>query len=185
MARDITSGMNTELLSSILRPVVLVKLEFDSGDVLVWNGIGTLSFNGDTYLGGGDLMSVGTSAESLELKAVGLEMALSGIPSSLLSIALGEDFQERRGTVWLGALDSSYTLVVDPEPVFSGRMDTMDIKEGAETSTIILTLENRLADMQRPSERSYTDLEQQLEFPGDLGFEFVADLNDGKEIVWG
>lgn len=185
MARDLTSGMITELTSPILHPIVLVKLEFDSGDVTLWNGIGSLLFGGDTYIGGGDLMVVGTSVESLELKAVGLEMSLSGIPSSLISIALAEDFQERFGTVWLGALDTSFSLVVNPEPVFKGRMDTMDIKEGPITSIIVLKLENRLADMQRPSERAYTSLEQKLDFPGDLGFDFVSDLNDGKDIVWG
>ncbi len=185
MARDLTSGMVTEITSPVLRPIVLAKLEFDSGDVTLWNGIGSLPFGGDTYLGGGDLVSVGTAAESLELKAIGLEMTLSGIPSSLLSIALAEDYQERFATVFLGALDTSYTLIVDPEPVFKGRMDTMEIKEAAETSMIIMTIENRLADMQRPSKRTYTDPEQQLEFSGDLGFEFLTDLNDGKEIVWG
>ena len=185
MARYLTSGMVTEITFPVLRSIVLAKLEFDSGDVTLWNGIGSLPFGGDTYLGGGDLVSVGTAAESLELKAIGLEMTLFGIPSSLLSIALAEDYQERFATVFLGALDTSYTLIVDPEPVFKGRMDTMEIKEAAETSMIIMTIENRLADMQRPSKRTYTDPEQQLEFSGDLGFEFLTDLNDGKEIVWG
>ena len=60
----------------------------------------------------------------------------------------------------------------------------MKIDEGPETATIALNLENRLIVLDRAKERRYTHEDQQLSFAGDLGFEFVPDLQD-KEIIWG
>jgi len=42
MARDLTSGVITQINSRLLRPFVLVKMLYDSGDLNVWNGIGRL-----------------------------------------------------------------------------------------------------------------------------------------------
>jgi hypothetical protein len=68
--------------------------------------------------------------------------------------------------------------------VFSGYMDQMNIQEGAETSTIEITLENKLIDLERPRVARYTSQSQQQRFAGDEGFNFVEGLQD-KEIVWG
>jgi hypothetical protein len=63
-------------------------------------------------------------------------------------------------------------------------MDVMIIREGTDTSTIELKLENRLIALERPNERRMTDEDQKNLFTGDKGFEFIADLQD-KQIVWG
>lgn len=183
--RDMTNAMQTEIIGAVIRPVVLAKLEFDSGDVTIWTGTRPIVFGGDTYVGGGDLTSVGVISETLELKASGLEVALSGISSSLLSIALAETYQYRVATFRLAAIDVTGAIVADPVVFMSGYMDTMEIDEGPATSTIKLTIENALATMQMPSERLYTDEEQQIDYPGDLAFEYVSRLNDGQEVQWG
>ena len=68
-------------------------------------------------------------------------------------------------------------------PVLAGRMDTMSWSEG-ETATVSLTVESRLADLERPRARRYTDSDQQAEYPGDLAFQYVQSLVE-KEITWG
>jgi hypothetical protein len=68
--------------------------------------------------------------------------------------------------------------------MFSGFMDVMTINEGADYSEIILTLENKLLQLERSRERRYTDADQKIDYPNDDGFEFVTTLQD-KEIVWG
>ena len=60
----------------------------------------------------------------------------------------------------------------------------MIIRENTETSTIELKLENRLVALERAIERRYTDEDQKNLFAGDLGMEFIPDLQD-KDIVWG
>ena len=56
--------------------------------------------------------------------------------------------------------------------------------EGPESATITLNLESRLIQLERPKNRRYTHEDNKKDLPGDLGFEFVTDLQD-KEIIWG
>ncbi len=185
MVRSLTAGMITEVTASPLRPILLVKMEFDSADLNLWTGVGDLSFGGDTYTGAGDLLSFSRIEETSNLRAIGMAAVLSGIPSSIITIALAEDYMGRPVTVWFGALDSSGALVADPEPIFAGLIDTLPIKDAGDTATIEVRIENRLARLEESRARRYTPEDQAIDFSGDKGLDFVVALNDGREIIWG
>ncbi len=188
MARTLTAGMVTEVTAASLQPILLVKLAFDSADLNLWTGIGNLSWGGspaDVYTGAGDLLSFSQIEETDHLKAVGLTATLSGIPSSLIAIALAEDYMGRAVTVWFGALDSAGALVTDPFKIFAGLIDTMPIEDGGETATIQVTAENRLARLEESRSRRYTPDDQAIDYPSDKGLDFVVALNDGRKIIWG
>lgn len=183
MARNLTAAAETESQGALVRPVALVKLQFDSGAVRVWSGRGQLTWNAETYEGVGDLGKISPIEEGVEQKAFGVGLELSGIPAEFISIALDEDVQGRTAQVWLGFLDSNLALVVDPVLVFQGRMDTMDASLG-ERGAVSVTAESRLIDWERARVRRYTDADQQERFAGDKGFAFVNETVE-KEIVWG
>ncbi len=189
MARTLTAGMVTEATGDSLQPVLLVKMEFDSASppdqLRLWTGIGDLTFNSQVYTGAGDLLSFSPIEESDDLKAVGLTGTLSGIPSSIIAIALATDYMGKPVTVWFGALNSSGALIADPFIIFAGLIDTMPIEDAGETATIQVTAENRLARLEESRSRRYTPEDQAIDYPGDLGLDFVVALNDGREIVWG
>ena len=185
MVRSLTAGMVTEVTAGSLQPILLVKMEFDSGDLNLWTGFGDLVFSGDTYTGAGDLLAFSTIEESVALKAVGLTGALSGIPSSIISIALAEDYMGRPVTVWFGALSSAGALIADPEPIFAGLIDSMPIEDAGDTATVQIQAENRLARLEEARARRYTPEDQAIDYAGDLGLDFVVALNDGRQIVWG
>jgi hypothetical protein len=63
-------------------------------------------------------------------------------------------------------------------------MDTMQITDAGETSQVRIACESRLIDLQRARERRFTDEDQQELYPGDLGLEYVAGLQE-REIAWG
>jgi len=184
MARDITSAAKTESKKlSGAKPIILVKMQFDSGIVTLWGGRGDLVFNSETYLGVGDLGRFSEVEEGIEQRSYGITYEISGIPASFVSLALSEELQNRKAEFWLGFFDDDYALIVDPILMFRGRMDTMDIQIG-ETATISITVESRLIDWNRPRIRRYTDADQQERFPGDLGFQFMSDASE-REINWG
>jgi hypothetical protein len=185
MARSLTAGMVTEVTAESLQPILLVKLAFDSGDLNLHTGVGDLVFSGDTYTGLGDLLSFSRIEETDSLKAVGLTGALSGIPSSVISLALAEDYMGRAATVWFGVLDSSGALVANPVQIFAGLIDSMPIEDAGETATIAIQAENRLVRLEESRSRRYTVEDQAIDHPDDLGLDFVVALNDGREIVWG
>ena len=184
MSRSLTSSMQTAVTADLVRPIILVECVFDSGDLNLWNGIGTLTVSSVDYVGAGTLLNIGEIAESSELQANGINVTLSGITDPLLSKARDEDYQGRELTVKLGAMDSSNGVISDPVIVFSGFMDTMVINDSAETATIQIAVENRLIEFERTRIRRYTAEDQKIDYPNDKGLEFVAELSE-KEIVWG
>ena len=68
--------------------------------------------------------------------------------------------------------------------IFSGYMDQMSIEETGQTSTVELTIENKLVDLERARVARFTSAYQKSIYPQDLGLDFIEGLQD-KEIVWG
>ena len=183
MSRNLTTAVQNQLAASELEPFFAIKLAFDSGDVRVWTGYNDITIASETYIGGGQLLSISPIQETVEIAARGVNMSLNGINSSLVSVALTESYQGRSAKVYLGVI-SSGAVVSDPYLVFDGRMDVMTIEDAGETANISLSAESRLIDLERARVRRYTDNDQQNQFAGDTGLRFVADLQD-KEIAWG
>lgn len=184
MSRGLSTGMETAVAADLVRPALFVHCDFDSGALNLWTGIGSILYGGRTYTGVGTLLNISGIEESTDLSAKGIKVTLSGVLSSLIAIARDEDYQGRELEVLFGAINATGDLISDPIIMFSGFMDTMTINDGGETATINLSVENRLIEFDRTRVRRYTAEDQQIDNPGDLGLEFVADLEE-KEIVWG
>lgn len=192
MPRGYSSAFGTELAGQYLRPCFFCQIQFTSGISYIWSGIGNIAWNGQTWSGVGSLGKISKIEESSEVKATNISLELSGIDSNLLHQAIGETRQGYPVQIWFGALSANPTklvtgpptIIADPWKVFSGRMDQPTIQEGADTSTISISVESRMVDLQRPRERRYTHQDQQIDFPGDLGFEYVESLQNWSGI-WG
>ena len=182
--RTLSADMVTEVTTAQLCPILLASLSF-STPVYLWTGYGSLVYNSTTYLGLGTLGTISPVEETTDLAARGITMKLSGVPTANVSLALTEDYQGRECAILFGALSpTAGTLISSPVTVFSGRMDVMQVSDDGQTAEIIMTAESRLMDFKRPREVRYTDEEQQNLFAGDLGLEFVNDIQE-KAIYWG
>jgi len=184
MSRTLSTEMQAVATAELVRPIYLVDMEFSSGSIYLWSGMGDLTYNSNTYLGAGDLLSIGSIQETAELTANGATVTLGGIKQSLLSLARDEPYQGRPLIIRLGAFDESGDLIASPVILFSGFMDVMTIADSGDTSTITVTVENKLIAFQRTAVRRYTAEDQKIEHPTDKGFEFVAKIQE-KEIIWG
>lgn len=184
MSRDLTSNLNDETSAAGLTPVLIALLDFQGGAVRVWSGIGTLSWDSLSWVGLGHLGTISPIEESTDVKANGVVLQLSGVPSSLIATVLGDNYQGRDVKVWLGALDAAGAVVADPYLMFSGRMETVEIDDGVETAAIRVAAESRLADLQRSRERRYTHEDQQIDFPGDLGLQYMPTAQS-TPFLWG
>ena len=182
--RDISNDIQTAITQVQVRPIYLFEGQFISGYLRVWSGIGDFSWNSLTWIGAGSLLSISGINETRDVSANGVVVALSGIPSTLISLALSDGRQGYSGKIYLGFLDDADDLIDDPYLIFDGRLDVISIEEQGETSSITLNYESRLIDLQRSREIRYTDEEQKRLFPGDLGLEFVASLQE-QTINWG
>lgn len=183
MARDLTAGVQTEIAASKLRPVAFYEGQFSGGPLRLWSGLGTKSWDGKTWTGAGNLLSFELPAETADVRAEGGKVSLSGVPTALISVALAEAQLGLEGNLWIGFLDATGTVIADPYRAFVGRLDQPVIDDAGETCTITIAYEHRLADLQRPRVRRWTDQDQRNLFPGDKGFHYVATLQD-QVIQW-
>lgn len=182
--RNLSTEMQAVSTAEVVRPIMFVECEFDSGDINLWNGVGSLSYGGKNYIGAGNLLAVEPVSESTDLRANGTSVTLSGLNNTLVGLAKDEDYQGRALTVKLGAMDENNDVIADPVIMFSGFMDTMMLTESGESSTITIDVENKLIQMDRAKVRRFTDNDQRIDYPNDDGFSFVTKIQD-REIKWG
>ena len=159
-----------------------VELDFDSGMTRLWNGLGDLEINGETYTGGGTIISISSIVEDADISAKGINLVISGIDSTALSYALNENYQGRDLVVRVGTISDDGT--VQSYIAFSGLMDVMMITEDGETCTISISAESRLIDLERARIRRYTSEDQKQLYPNDRGFDFVASIQE-TQVQWG
>lgn len=205
MSRNLSTGVSDALEDDVIYPFTAVELQFDGGNVVrLWTGVGTLVFEGQSWTGAGELLDVSSIEETADISAKGATLTLSGVPSSILSLALSEPYQGRVGKIYLGLFKTAFLLKESAAfilleggdrinletqdtsltEVFSGFMDRMTIDEQAESSTIGLSLENKLVTLERPRIARYSHEFQRTIDSTDKGLEYVESLQL-KEFVWG
>jgi hypothetical protein len=181
MARELDSNINSAIGLDVVEPFFTLDLEFDSpNEVYLWSGLGELSLDGNTYQGAGELLGISELRESSDIAAYGAELTLSGIPTSLITDALQENYQGRKSIVKFGVISGGVTYA---STVFSGEMDQMNIQMGPDTCSITLDVESRLVDLNRPRIKRYTDADQKSRYPTDEAFGFVTRLQS-ESLKW-
>jgi len=182
-SRDLAAAQLSMIQAAAKRPVLFFEGEFTGGTLRLWSGVGTISWNGQSWTGAGSLLGFGQIQETTEIRASGTTISLNGISSSLISIALAQCRQGLSGRVWLGGLDASNAVIADPYMAFEGRLDVPEISDEGETCTISISYESRLIALERPRDRRVTHEDQQIDYPGDLFREYMVSLQD-KVLNW-
>jgi hypothetical protein len=180
MSREVNPSILAALSQSIVEPLLAIELMFDTSPVRFWFGVGDITINGNVYTGSGLLLNISQIEETGDVQAGNVDLMLSGVPTTLIAVALSEPYQGRRATIYFGSLRPTIAVA----EVFTGFMDRMDIDESPETCRISMSIENELVDLERVRVRRFTNNDQQSRFPGDRGLEFIEALQD-KEIFWG
>jgi len=184
MARDLTAPVEAAVTSDVVYPILLIQGFFDSGTMRLWNGIGEFSYEGNVYSGAGEILRVSEVMETSSVEARGSTFEMSGIPTSLLAIALGEDYSGRKVTQHFAVLDADGQLIGTPYLFFSGKMDVMEIQKGAATSIIRISAENDLIRLKRATPRRRTPEDQKQKYSFDSFFDNVISLQS-KTLLWG
>ncbi len=164
--------------------IVFAELDFASGFVRVHTGVGSYTFQSNTYSGIGQFGTIEVIKESTALRPQPVRLVLSGVDNSLMTTATTDDFHGRAATIYVGFLDEDQTLIADPELLWEGRMDTMSISLGESTGAISLQCENRLARWDTPNMARYSDEDLQSRFAGDRFFDQLHNMMD-LTLQWG
>lgn len=203
--RNITPEMVAEYSSGAVYPALLAELFMETHTLRMWTGIGTLEWNGEQFIGGGNFIGVSAIKESEDLVANGVVVSLNGIPASLISSALAENIRGRPFRMYQAAVTSRSVVntedgdnvltedggnillenqfVTSPYRIFSGLMDYMEFTDSGQTANIRLSVENALIIGQRSKVSRYTPEEQKRTYPSDLGLDLINILQD-REVIW-
>lgn len=184
MAHTMTAGMLAATKAAMLHPIVFISMEVASATIYLWDGIGSIVWDGHTWLGVGKFLGIGTIGEVNQVQASGVPITLNGVPADMIGIALNEIRRYLPVRIWLGALDTASAIITDPYQIREGRVDSCSISADGKTAKITVTVESRLIIMRRSRERRLTDQDQRIEHPTDDGFKYVDSLQNAA-IVWG
>jgi hypothetical protein len=179
-----SDAMATALAAAVVRPALLVEIEFANNTARAWSGLGDLSWGGMTFSGLGDFGSVSTIEETNEVQNQGLQLGLSGISPNLMPEILADLRILGQVTIWLACFDESGQIIADPVIVWQGDSDSAQLVDAGDHCTAQLSVEDDLADLNRPCFRRYTNEDQQSDYPGDTGMQYVAGLQE-QITFWG
>lgn len=182
MPRVLEPAQLAALAEPVVRWLILVRYEFDSGAIAFCNLLDDYEFQGVTYTGMGDLGNISEAVENTALDPSYFDVTLSGVKTELLSAALNEDYVNRECFVYLCVMDESYKSIGTPWQFFYGKITDMQCTYGTD-SQIVVTAADEAYEWDRPKLERYTDQEQRQKYPGDTGFRFVAQLS-GKTLIW-
>jgi hypothetical protein len=179
MSRTVPAAILTALAQPEVEPFYAVEIDLDSGPLRLWTGYGDRTIESNTYTGGGTLMTIEGLEEVADLSAKNITLTLSGMPAEVISLALQEPYQRRKVRVLWGVRNVS-----DFVEVFSGSLNQMVIEDSAESGTISVTVDSKLVELERASNRRYTSESHKSRYATDTFFDFVAKIQD-KQIVFG
>ena len=196
MSRTIDSGLLAALTGNSVEPFYAVELLFDVktttdvngnpidlGPMRMWTGLGNRTINvrgtNQVFAGTGALLNIAAAEEVGDLSAKAMTISLTGLDSSIISLAMQEPYQRRKARVYMG--EKNVSSVVE---IFSGQMDTMQITDEPDMSTVIMTIESKLVELERSRNWRYTDESHKSRHSGDTFFSYVQSIQD-QQVAWG
>ncbi len=188
MARGLSSAVKTELATGNIAPVHLIDLNFSTPQYLTdcsFNLTSSISGSSRTYTASGHILNIGNSQEGSKPIKNSLNLTLSGVDQSFISIALNENIINATVQIYRAFLNSSNAIISDPFLLFDGFIDQYSIEDDTQTAGIGLNITSHWGNFEKVSGRRTSDTSQQRFFSGDKGFEFsaltVQDIRWGRE----
>ena len=176
--RAITPTMINAANANPSRLFAFVELNFKSGWARVHTGVGTREYNGKTYLGIGELGSIGRVRENASQSGNRTTLSLLVRDHSLLSEVMNEDPSGRECFIHLVAFDENRQITEGVDYFVDAEMVDLKVVRGKQSANkpaiIKITINDWLERWAQPVEVvKTTDAAQQELHPGDRFFDLV------------
>ena len=182
--RNLPIGTLNEMSAAQQRYVHLLDIALDGNTVRLTDDISDVTLGINTYMASGHFLDFQHDGDGDGMNINTLTVTLSGVDQALISATLQYSFLGRRLTLWRAYFDAAGTMQT-PFTLFDGRCDGPLTEDDPDSGkcTIQVRASNHFVDFERVRGRLTNHEAQQVHFPGDMGFEFVSQLN--KELQWG
>jgi hypothetical protein len=187
MSRDLPAELESAVEAPVIAPFLAVRIEFDD-PVLVWTGIGVLTFDDSdgeerAWDGTGGLGSIDSVGEATDGSATGVKVGLNNIPSQFAADLADQAQKGALFEVYVGSLNQSLQAVEAVKLIFKGRVDEYRILDAGERLSVEVTGESRAIDQRRPAIKKFSHEYQQRQYPGDLFFQYLPQMVE-VSILW-
>lgn len=188
--KNLSSAFIAQLTKPGVQPVFFVSIAFANETLYMWSGFGPITPAGpatnplstfpygQTFVGLGELGKLSAVPQTSKVQAQNITLSLSGIPGSLVTEAINQVRLNGMATVWFGFMNGQGALLssADPFQIFYGALDVPTLTDSGDTCAIAITCENPLVSLNLAPNKRFNDADQQVYYPGDLGFSFVDAL---------
>lgn len=171
---------------SVVR-AILAEHDFASGMRRNWTGYGTLTLDGNDWIGAGDLVAFSPLPFGADDAASPITITLSGVePVYIAEAKLEPPVRGRAQRLYLQFFDLAALAPLDTKILIADRvMDTMTWGgTGPGERRVAVTSEDVWADRDIAEYANFSDADQQVLYPGDRGLEFVQEYVPGYRLTW-
>ena len=186
MARTLTTAVSNHLATNDIRPIHLLSIGFSTPVNLTDNSFdltSSISGSSKTYTASPFLISVPEFEEQTDVSKSSINILLSGADTTFISVVLNENIVNDTVELFRGFLDYNNALIADPILLYSGNIDTFQIEESTNSSSINLAVVSHWADFEKKSGRQTNNNSQQRFFSTDVGMDFAS--QNVLDIKWG
>lgn len=183
MARLYFTSEMAEAIRSGRAKVPMIQVDHPSGIFRAWAGVGTLDYNGVSWTGAGNLISIDPIKATTDLQIQELKFSVSGVSSEMLAM-LEENVRNRIGGAWLACLDDRGQIIRDPWQMLECELD-YQVFDADDDGTCKISVIGRagLYTLDRPIDEVMSPENQKLTYPDDTGFDLLPALQN-KKTAW-
>jgi hypothetical protein len=177
-----------QLASTHAGVLYLIEMQFAAATIRLTNWNHNLDWAGNTWLGLGAVVSVGSMSESEALQYPSLDIGLNPGNPSMLALALGQasTYRGRPITVWYGVLNNQLMVQDVPQPFWAGVMDSVRLVTGdgeQEQASVVMRCECPGKDKRAAQYLRLNHAQHSARWPGDTGLSRIERLV-GQPQTW-
>ena len=170
----------------------LVHMDVQDSPRYWWNGLGTLTYQGQEYTPANDLIGISQIGEKYGASAQTVTLSVAAQPEWLDLMADQESRIVGRAITISGLMLTSMTLddnapmtpIGSKFSMFTGTMTRPRFSESFSDAGIELECMGLFASRAKPPRAYLTDADQKALYPGDLGLEYVPKYEGGYKTRW-
>ena len=175
------AGFDTAAAAPAVGIINLIEMDFTSGTLYLTNWPVSVTVGSNTYTGLGNLGSIGEMKESEDGASQKIELELSQVNAAQLSLALGgvATYQNRAVRIYTALTDVNLVISGSPVLRFAGVMNRVKIpaRDQDGKGRVVMECVTGGYDVRKnPAALRMNDSQHQANKPGELGFQYIADL---------
>jgi hypothetical protein len=180
---DLTTEQIDALEAGNVVHVHLVEMLLTSGTLRFNSSLVDLDWNSSTWLGRGNVGSIGVFENKDSGEATGQQYVLSGVPPSFIALAFQENVQGKEVIQYFAICDPETNQITTAFEVYRGLLDRPVIKDSIDSAEIVFPSESRAIIRRRPKISTYSNADQRKLNPLDGSMRFAVAAST-EPFVW-